>query len=157
MRRLMRPTIALALSMACKSDPAPLALDAAPSAPRLTFVTAPEGDVAMLVKNELARAEGTRVLVYVGASWCEPCRRFHETAQTGALDPMLPPIRFLEFDLDKDEERLRAAGYVAKYIPLFAVPQRDGRASGKQIAGSVKGAGAPAEITPRLRALLNEG
>jgi thiol-disulfide isomerase/thioredoxin len=151
----------LALVAACKSDPPPpVASDPAPPAPqqhKVAFVPAGKGDVASLVQHEIAHAEGKRVMVYVGATWCEPCRRFHDVAQTGELDKVLPPIRFIEFDLDKDEDRLKAAGYESKYIPLFAVPRPDGHASGKQIAGSVSGPGSPAEITARLQVLLKDG
>lgn len=152
---LARCGLLVCCSAGCKTDPPPPA--ARPAAPHVVFVPAPEGEVATLVQRELARADGKRVLVYVGATWCEPCRRFHDTAQTGALDKVLPPTAFLEFDLDHDEERLRAAGYTSKYIPLFALPLAGGRASGKQIAGSVSGPGAPAEIAPRLQALLQGG
>jgi thiol-disulfide isomerase/thioredoxin len=147
--------LALLLLVGCKTDPPPPAEK--PPTPHVVFVAATEGDVATLVQRELARSNGARVLVYVGATWCEPCRRFHDTAQTGALDKALPSIRFLEFDLDRDEERLKEAGYTSKYIPLFALPRTDGRASGKQIAGSVSGPGSPAEITPRLQVLLKDG
>lgn len=146
--------MALHVIPACKADDAPR--PPASSGPHLAFVRAADGDVAALVRAELARAEGKRVLVYVGATWCEPCRHFHDSAVAGALDQALPPIRFLEFDLDRDEERLKAAGYESKFIPLFAVPRSDGRASGKQIAGSIKGPGSPGEIAPRLTRLLSE-
>lgn len=149
------------LLVACRADePARADPSSAPPPTRppsgLTFLPAGEGDVAILVQTELRRAGSRRVLVYVGATWCEPCRRFHDVASKGAFDTVLPAIRFIEFDLDRDEERLKAAGYTSQYIPLFAVPGPDGRASGKQIAGSIKGEGAPAEITPRLAALLKE-
>ena len=123
---------------------------------KLTFVKAPEGDVAALVKQAQADAiaEGAKLIVYVGASWCEPCQEFHKAAEAGKLDAKLPRIRFLEFDLDRDEPRLADGGYVTKYVPLFAVPARDGRASGKQIAGSIKGEGAAHEIAPRLLQIL---
>ncbi len=155
---MRRAALSLLLMLAaCRSEPtdkgaAPVA-SVAP-ARRPEFVTAGQGDVAALVRDELAKADGARVVVYVGATWCEPCRRFHDAATAGALDGQLPPIRFLEFDLDRDEARLKAAGYTSQYVPLFATPNGDGRASGKQIAGSVKGPGAPAEITPRLVAML---
>jgi thiol-disulfide isomerase/thioredoxin len=118
----------------------------------------PAGDVAVEVKGELARAraDGRRLLVYVGATWCEPCRRFHEAASAGKLDQRFGALRLLEFDFDRDGERLRAAGYVSHYIPLFAAPAADGRASGRQIQGSVKGDGAVGEIAPRLESLLRE-
>lgn len=117
----------------------------------------PTGEVAPIVARELGRAsrEGRQLLVYVGASWCEPCRRFHAAASAGKLDAALPGLRLLEFDLDRDGQRLQRAGYRSDYIPLFARPGPDGRASGRQIAGSIKGDGAVAQIVPRLRALLH--
>jgi thiol-disulfide isomerase/thioredoxin len=141
------------VALGCKSDPSPPPASP-PEGPHLAFVAAGEGEVDAIVRVETARADGKRVLVYVGATWCEPCRRFHDAAAAGQLDKALPPIRFVEFDLDRDEERLRVAGYESKYVPLFAVPNSDGRASGKQIAGSIKGEGAPAEIAPRLLQLV---
>src|SRR5688500_14350092 len=32
-----------------------------------------------------AKAAGERLLVYVGASWCEPCERFHAAVAAGEL------------------------------------------------------------------------
>jgi thiol:disulfide interchange protein len=130
------------------ANPPPLHLEIAP---------APTGvEVAPFVRGELSRArrEGRPLLVYVGARWCEPCRRFHEAAAAGALDQRFPGLRLLEFDFDRDQDRLRSAGYVSQYIPLFALPAQDGRASGRQIAGSIKGDGAVGEIAPRLADLL---
>jgi hypothetical protein len=156
----------LGLLLGCKSEPAvkpeptpAKPAPAQPTGPRLEFLVAPEGEVASIVTNETERAtkEGRRLVVYVGATWCEPCRRFHDAAVKGALDAALPPTRFLEFDLDRDEARLSAAGYKSEYIPLFALAGTDGRASGKQIAGSIKGPGAPDEITPRLVRMIEQG
>jgi thiol-disulfide isomerase/thioredoxin len=92
--------------------------------------------------------------VYVGAGWCEPCQRFHRAAESGELDALFPSLTMLEFDLDRDAQRLAAAGYSSKYIPLFALPTPDGKASGKQIAGAIKGENAVAYIAPRLKELL---
>ena len=118
----------------------------------------PGGEVAELVRAELARARSDRrrLLVYVGAAWCEPCRRFHEATTAGKLDGELGSLRLLEFDLDRDEPRLRQAGYVSRLIPLFAAPAADGRASGRQIEGSIKGDGAVGQILPRLKALISD-
>jgi thiol-disulfide isomerase/thioredoxin len=118
----------------------------------------PSGDVQETVARELARArgDGRRLLVYVGASWCEPCQRFHRAALAGQVDALFPGLRLLEFDLDRDRERLEKAGYASKMIPLFALPRLDGAASGEQIEGSIKGSGAVDQIAPRLRALLEK-
>jgi hypothetical protein len=120
-------------------------------------VKAAGGEVAPLVKTERENAGKNQrsFLVYVGASWCEPCQRFHEAAAHGELDPELPAITLLEFDADNDTGRLRQAGYASTYIPLFAVPNADGRASGRFIEGGVKGQGAAREIVPRLTKLLS--
>lgn len=145
-------------------SPAPAAAPSAAAAtspntgpgPEIVVAPASSDPVETVVRRELARSEreGRRLMVYVGASWCEPCRRFHDAVEAGQLNDELPGLRFLEFDFDRDEERLKAAGYTAKYIPLFAVPGTDGRSAGRLMAGSVKGDGAVADILPRLKALL---
>ncbi len=123
---------------------------------KLVMVEASSGDVAELVRHEQLAAAPARVLVYVGATWCEPCRRFHAAAEAGQLDGELSGVRFLTFDLDRDRERLAQAGYRPDYIPLFALPAADGRASARSVQGSIKGDGAVGNIVPRLRGLLSE-
>jgi thiol-disulfide isomerase/thioredoxin len=48
---------------------------------RLRWAEPPEAtfDVAKVVREARAReaADGRTLLVYVGATWCEPCQRFH--------------------------------------------------------------------------------
>jgi hypothetical protein len=123
---------------------------------RVELVTAPPGEVAPLIINELQKGarDGHHVLVYVGATWCEPCQRFHAAVEKGELDQQFPNLRLITFDLDRDGERLATAGYVSQYIPLFALPGPDGRASARKIEGSVKGDTAVAQIAPRLQDLL---
>ena len=120
------------------------------------LVPAGPGDVPTLVKRELERAQKDhrQLLVYLGATWCEPCRRFHEAAAAHKLDRAFPSLRLLEFDDDRDAARLAMAGYTSHYIPMFARPGPDGRGTGRQIEGSVKGDGAVDVIVPRLRSLL---
>ena len=152
----------------CKAEPAPAPPEPPPEVKRapevkpalpVDLVAAPaDGDVEPIVLRELARAKGDghRLLVYVGATWCEPCQRFHQAARAGQVDALFPGLRLLEFDLDRDRERLEKAGYASKMIPLFALPRLDGAASGEQIEGSIKGDGAVGQIAPRLRALLEK-
>jgi hypothetical protein len=118
----------------------------------------PAGDVDALVRSALATAmsDKRRVVVYVGAEWCEPCQRFHQAAERGELDGTFPDVDLLVFDHDRDGKRLASAGYVSKLIPLFALPGPDGRASGKQVEGGIKGEGAVANIAPRLQRMLSE-
>ena len=122
------------------------------------MVPAPPGDVPAIVKSAMASAarDHRQLLVYVGATWCEPCRRFHEAAAQHALDRDFPSLRLLEFDDDRDGPRLAAAGYVGHFIPMFVRPGADGRSSGRQVEGSVKGDSAVGEIVPRLKSLLQQ-
>lgn len=141
---------------------APSPSAAAPAGPLvlargLRMIKAAAGkDIPSLVREERenARARGGDLVVYVGATWCEPCKRFHAAAGRGDLDADFPTLTLLEFDAEEDRERLRAAGYVSEYIPLFVMPNEEGLASPKRFSGSVKGDGAVANIAPRLRALL---
>jgi hypothetical protein len=159
--------LSLLFAAACKTsgdvapDPgaqaAPSASVAAPSKMRVREAPA-EGDVDAVVRAAVAQAmqERRRVVVYVGATWCEPCQRFHRAAERGELDAAFPDVDLLAFDQDRDGERLAAAGYVSRLIPLFALPGPDGRASGKQIEGGIKGEGAVGFIAPRLQKMLAE-
>ena len=155
----------LLVLIACRSSgdgrdqAAPSASGAAAAQPpahlRLT-APPPSGPVAAIVRDALAaaQAENRALVVYVGASWCEPCQRFHDAARRGELDSAFGRLTLLEFDQDRDGERLAASGYASQYIPLFALPRADGFASGKQVEGAVKGDGAVAYLVPRLQALL---
>ena len=145
--RAVRALLVVVIVAACSSS----------ASPRLELVDAPPTkDVATLVAAERARAlaDGKQLLVYVGGTWCEPCKRFHDAAASGRLDDVFGQLRLLVFDADRDEQALVTAGYRFTMIPMFAVPALDGRSTGRRIEGSVKGEGAVDQITPRLRTLV---
>jgi hypothetical protein len=154
----------LALAVAsCKdgpseSSPPPPSAASGPPAKMLLVDGPTEGHIDEIVRAEMTKATAARrrVVAYVGATWCEPCQRFHHAAERGELDATFPNVELLGFDLDRDRERLVAAGYSSKLIPLFALPGPDGRASGKQVEGGIKGEGAVANIAPRLEQMLAE-
>jgi thiol-disulfide isomerase/thioredoxin len=120
------------------------------------FVLAGSGEVDAVVREALtaATAEERRVVVYVGAVWCEPCQAFHQAVERGELDAALAGVRFIEFDSDHDGPRLQAAGYGGRYIPRFVLPQADGRGSEQRMEGGIKGDGAVANLMERLQPLL---
>lgn len=129
--------------------------------PELTKRSEPSAPLEQFVQQHVEEGDraGVRVVVYVGAKWCEPCRHFHRALEAGELDEALAGTKFLEFDSDSDSEELRRAGYASQYIPLFSVPDPDGRAGAHRIEGSVKGAephGVRDNLVPRLLALLGE-
>jgi thiol:disulfide interchange protein len=155
---LPRPLSAFALALAAiscsASQPAPQ------PPPQLIAGPNQASDLAPAIARERAAAEAqhARLLVYVGASWCEPCRRFHDALASGQLDATLRGVRFLEFDHDQAKEALARAGYQSQLIPLFALPRADGSASEQRIEGSIKGDSAvSANLLPRLRDLLAGG
>jgi hypothetical protein len=132
---------------------------AAPAATRPRFIQAPDNpdpvEPVIQEQVEFAAAAGERALVYVGASWCEPCRRFHAAVTRGELDDLLAKTRLLEFDADRDDPALHRAGYAYEFLPVIALPGADGRSSGRLLSGSIKGEGAvERDLVPRLRALL---
>ena len=146
----MRAAMLLVATVACggreATAPAKVELVAAPA----------DGEVAPWVAGQIAGAAGRQVVVYVGAPWCEPCTYFHAAVARGDLDARFPRLTVLEFDADRDNDRLEAAGYGAPMIPLFARPGADGRAAGPRMQGSIKGPGAVDQIAPRLARLLAE-
>jgi hypothetical protein len=155
------------LAGACDSPPsaansrkAPSVIaSAAPRPPEAALIRGPSAgaEIAPFIAAELARAyeQHVRLLVYVGAKWCEPCRHFHDALLAGELAGALPALRFIEFDYDSDEPALRRGGYVSKLIPLFTLPNPDGSASVRHIEGSIKGPDAVLQnLLPRLQALL---
>jgi thiol-disulfide isomerase/thioredoxin len=154
--------VTLVASGGCKMQPADGTGEgsdsALPPGSGVRSVRAVDGDVAPLVRSERARvvADGRQLVVYVGATWCEPCQRFHHAVELGELDTTFPRLTLLEFDNDKDHERLATAGYVSQYIPLFALPKEDGNASGKQVEGGIKGEGAVGFVTTKLQGFLEQ-
>jgi thiol-disulfide isomerase/thioredoxin len=105
------------------------------------LVEAPPGidDVAAYVRDTAARvtAANRRLVVYVGAAWCEPCQQIHAAALAHQLDAEFPDLTLLAFDLDRDGAALHRAGYESPLIPLFAVPLADGRAGERRAYGGV--------------------
>lgn len=161
---LVRATVFLLLALGCGDDgrlrgapPAErTATPAASAGPRVRFEPAGPGALEEVVRRfaDAARREGRVPLVYVGATWCEPCQYFHRAAERGELDEHLPALALLELDRDRDGARIDAAGYGSRMIPLFVVPGEDGRGTDRRIEGSIHGAGSPLQIAPRLRALV---
>lgn len=155
-RQTFAGILVLLASSAC-DDPPPKPEPRQPPPGKVELVQTSAGaDARATIEREAARAQrdGKKLVVYVGAPWCEPCVRFHDAAAAGRLDQTFPELRLLEFDRDRDEAELGKAGCLSRLIPLFARPSPEGRCSERRIEGSIKGEGAVAEITPRLRGLL---
>ena len=162
---MLRTSVALLCAsvgvLSCEQPPAPTpAQEASPSEPTKAGVeiqSAPaKGALTEIIAKEQARAktDGRRLLVYVGATWCEPCQYFKQAIKRGELDAEFAGLRLLELDRDRDEARLREAGCLSRMIPLLARVEGGRCSSQARMEGSIKGPGAVAQMTPRLKALL---
>jgi thiol-disulfide isomerase/thioredoxin len=158
------PTSAVAASTtAATTASAPPSATAAPDAAmRETGVrvvlASQDTDALTLVRTERlkAKAEGRVLVVYAGATWCEPCKRFKEEVHTGRLDGQLPRVTLLAFDADRDTDRLGAAGYKFSFIPFVALPGADGHPTDTQEARG-KGSNAWRELIAKLEAWEKKG
>ncbi len=153
---------ATASVLSCEQPPAPTRAEKAsssaePAKAGVEIQPAPaEGALTDIIGKEhaRARADGRRLLVYVGATWCEPCQYFKQAIKRGELDAEFAGLRLLELDRDRDEARLRKAGCLSRMIPLLARVDGTRCSSRARMEGSIKGPGAVAQMTPRLKALL---
>ena len=121
-------------------------------------VAGQDGDALSVVRTERlkAKAEGRVLVVYAGAAWCEPCKRFKNAIQTGSLDQKLAKTTLLVFDADRDTDRLAAAGYKFSFIPYVALPGTDGHPTDSAEARS-KGSESWRELISKLEAWQTKG
>ena len=112
-----------------------------------------DSDALSLVRAKRleAKAEGRVLVVYVSATWCEPCKRFKAELDSGRLDDRLAKVTLLAFDADKDGDRLAAAGYTYRFVPFVALPGADGHPADSQQATG-KGGEAWRELLGKLDA-----
>ncbi len=153
LRAMLRPLLVLCVltTTACKVTPPPPAID-----PKATvrFVAPEPGEVAPQLLRRQAEVKDRQLLVFVSASWCEPCQRFHQAVDRGELTGKLGPLDLVAFDAEPDAERLLMSGYEQRMIPAFTVPGPDGRATPRHIEGGVSGEGAVADLIPRILEIL---
>jgi thiol-disulfide isomerase/thioredoxin len=143
-----------AASTAVKAAAAPRPAASAPGTARLAMIEAtPDSDAPSTIRTKRLEAKAAdRVLVvYVGATWCEPCQQLKREIASGRLDERFSRLTLLAFDADADADRLGAAGYVYRFVPYVALPGPDGRPSDAQQATG-QGQGAWRELLGKLDA-----
>lgn len=139
---------------AIANEPSASATAPAPATGALRVMRASQdSDALSLIRTERlkAKADSRVLVVYVGATWCPPCKKFKEEIASGRLDQRLSKTTLLEFDVDKDGDRLAAAGYTMKFVPFVALPGADGHPAETQEATG-KGASAWTELMAKLDA-----
>lgn len=124
---------------------------------KVEWVKVPAGsDPSAYVKTELERAKSDqkKLVLYVGAKWCEPCNHFHEATDRGELDAAFPDLRLVAFDHDEESNAIAALGCESKFIPMFSVPDAEGHCTRQQISGGIKGSGTVDYLAKKLRNLI---
>lgn len=152
----MKPLLAAVLLLASCQRPQRQPPRVHPPGPELIEAAA-AGPADELVRTALSEAgrDGRRLLVYVSATWCQPCERFQKAVRAGELDATFPRLTLLKFDQDRDLDRLQAAGYAGNLIPRFVIPGPDGRGTDQRMEGGTKAEDTVStSIGPRLRRLL---
>jgi thiol-disulfide isomerase/thioredoxin len=111
----------------------------APSSPPPKLVLLPaeaDGDAVSTIRTARlrAKADGRVLVVFVSATWCPPCKKMKSEIEAGNLDARLGKTTLLAFDADRDDARLKAAGYTFKFVPFVALPGPDGAPQDSQQA-----------------------
>jgi hypothetical protein len=151
----MKLLLAAVLLLASCQRPSRRPVVRRPAGPEL--LEAGKGPADAVVRTALAEAgrDGRRLLVYVSATWCEPCERFQKAVRAGELNATFPALTLLKFDQDRDLDRLQAAGYAGNLIPRFVIPGTDGRGTDQRVEGGTKAEDTVStSIGPRLQRLL---
>jgi hypothetical protein len=148
-----KPLATAAASASAATDPKPRA-----DAGVRIVVAGQDSDALSVVRTERlrAKAEGRILVVYAGAGWCEPCKRFKHAVETGALDDKLAKTTLLVFDADRDTERLASAGYKFQFIPYVGLPGADGHPTDSAEARA-KGSEAWRELIAKLETWQSNG
>lgn len=122
------------------------------------MTAAADGDALSTIRTARlqAKSEGRVLIVYVSATWCEPCRRMKDEIHVGHLDAQLGKTTLLAFDADKDGDRLASAGYKFGFIPFVALPGADGHPS-DSLEAKGKGSNAWRELLGKLEEWQKRG
>lgn len=142
------------------SQPVVTAPAAAPTPGGKLVVTPADADTDAISTIRTARlqakAQGRVLVVYVSATWCDPCKKLKSEIEAGHLDSRLGKTTLLAFDADRDAERLLGAGYSFKFVPFVALAGTDGHPADSQQATG-HGGDAWRELLGKLDAWQSSG
>ena len=110
---------------------------------------------AVLKEMQQATKDGKKLVVYVGARWCKPCKDFDTAAKQPDFGSEIDHIRLMKFDWDRHQTALNRANYGSQYLPLFVLPGPDGKGSKERFfGGRFKGKAGVADLKKRLAELV---
>lgn len=105
-----------------------------------------------LIQKELEA--NRKPVLYFGAEWCGPCRRFRACLSDPLMREALDGTTFIMIDMDADSEEERiSAGYNVHAIPAFIRINKDGSVI-KHITSAEWDEDVPQEIAPVIKEFL---
>jgi thiol-disulfide isomerase/thioredoxin len=111
------------------------------------------GSLASAVKAEVAKAQATgkKPVVYIGATWCPPCKAIKKFKADKQMVTAFEGAHIIELDVDDwSAADLAGLGYKANAVPVFIAVDKEGKAKGPTIDGGAWGDNIPANMAPPL-------
>ena len=159
-RLILSLTPALLFALACGGIPDPEGLQHdQPTAGTMDHGlpwTHLEGDLPDELASGAAVAarEGNQAVLYVGATWCGPCKEYKAALTAPRLKAAHAGVRILEADLDADGAALEALGVEVQGVPHWQTLDLDGKPVEHAIDGGAWGENTPENMAPVLTAFF---
>ena len=115
------------------------------------------GGLAPLLKTELEKAKqkGLKPVIYIGATWCKPCKAIKGYREDPMMLDALSGTYVIDLDIDEwKPPDLRPFGFNAGVVPYFYVVDGEGRSTGRTITSSVWAEDIPVNMAPPLKAFF---
>jgi hypothetical protein len=106
------------------------------------------------VKAEVAKAQAKKLtpIVYVGATWCDPCLALKKHRDDPKMVDAFEGTFVIEIDADDwNAASFGALGYKTSVIPIFIAVDAEGKATGRTIDGGAWGDNIPQNMAPPLK------
>jgi thiol-disulfide isomerase/thioredoxin len=107
--------------------------------------------------QEAARAAKGAPVVYVGATWCGPCKAYKASLSDPKMKQAHVPVQILELDADKHPNTLQWAGITPNGVPHWEMVDSGGKSIGKTIDGSAWEANTVDNMAPALSKFFTGG
>ena len=157
-RPIAEPTEAPAAAPPAASGPksGPTQPDAAPSTPSQTvsWTTIAANDEAhTAVQTAAAGAKGVPI-VYVGATWCGPCKVYKASLSDPRMVQAHRPVHIIELDADQHASTLQKLSISPSGVPHWEMVDPSGHSVGKHIDGSAWADNTVENMAPALSAFF---
>jgi len=96
-----------------------------------------QGELLPLLAAQVERAKGKGLVPIVEfyADWCPPCRAFQQALEHPRMREALRGTLLIKVNAEDWQDKMKGTGYVVRSIPLFVLPNADGRPSDKILDG----------------------